>query len=71
MLFRPGEPREALPYITAALALSSRNPGVYTYIGNAQVKAGKLADAEISYRQAIRLNENFAAAHRRSRLRTQ
>jgi eukaryotic-like serine/threonine-protein kinase len=62
MLWRPGEPREALPFITAALALSSRNPGVYAYVGNAQVKAGKLADAEASYRQAIRLNPMFAVA---------
>ena len=35
---------------------------MYTYIGNAQVKAGKLADAETSYRQAIRLSEDFAVA---------
>ncbi len=29
---------------------------------NAQVKAGKLADAEASYRQAIRLKTDFAVA---------
>ncbi len=63
MLWRPGEPREALPYITAALALSGRNAGVYTYVGNAQVRAGKLADAVASYRQAIHLDQDVATAH--------
>jgi eukaryotic-like serine/threonine-protein kinase len=62
MLWHPTEPRDALPFVTAALALSGRNPGVYTYVGNVQVKAGKLADAETSYRQAIRLSEDFAVA---------
>ena len=62
MLRHPAEPRDALPYITAALALSNGNPRVYTYVGNAQVKAGKLADAEASFRRAIRLKEDFVAA---------
>jgi eukaryotic-like serine/threonine-protein kinase len=62
ILWRPGEPRDALPFVTAALALSNGNPGVYTYIGGSQIKAGKLADAEASYRQAIRLKQDFAVA---------
>ena len=61
-LWRPGEPREALPFVTAALALSNGNPGVYTYIGNAQVKAGNLTNAEASFREAIRLKKDFAVA---------
>ena len=43
-------------------ALSNGSPGVYAYVGNAQVKAGKLADAEGSFRQAIRLKGDFAVA---------
>jgi serine/threonine-protein kinase len=66
MLRQSSEPRDALPYLTSALALSDRNSGVYIYLGNAQVRAGKLADAEISFREAIRLNEKSAVA--RSRL---
>jgi eukaryotic-like serine/threonine-protein kinase len=62
LLWRPGEPREALPFVTAARALSNGNPGVYAYVGNAQVKAGKLADAEGSFRQAIRQKADFAVA---------
>ncbi len=63
MLWRPAEPRDALPYFTAALALSNRNPGVYVYLGNTQVKAGKLSDAEVAYRQAITLKPDLVAAH--------
>ena len=35
---------------------------MYAYVGNAQVKAGKLADAEASFRQAIRVKDDFAVA---------
>jgi eukaryotic-like serine/threonine-protein kinase len=62
MLWRPNESGDALPFVTAALALSNGNPGVYAYVGNAQVKAGKLADAETSFRQAIRIKDGFAVA---------
>jgi tetratricopeptide (TPR) repeat protein/tRNA A-37 threonylcarbamoyl transferase component Bud32 len=62
MLSSPAEPRDALRYFTAALALSNGNPGVYAYLGNAQVKAGKLDDAEATYRQAIALKPNFVVA---------
>ena len=62
LLSRPGEPRDALPFFTAALALSDGNPAVYVYLGNAQVKAGKLEEAETAYRQAIALKPNFVLA---------
>jgi eukaryotic-like serine/threonine-protein kinase len=62
-LWRPAEPRDALPFLTAALALSNGNPGTYAYIGNAQLKAGKLTDAVLSYRQAIARKPELALAH--------
>jgi eukaryotic-like serine/threonine-protein kinase len=62
MLSRPSELRDAQPFITAALALSNGNPGVYTYVGQAQVKAGRLADAEKSYSQAVSRKNDFAVA---------
>jgi eukaryotic-like serine/threonine-protein kinase len=62
MLSRPGEPRDALPFFTAALALSNGNPGVYVYVANAQVKAGELDHAETSYRHAIALKPNLVVA---------
>jgi tetratricopeptide (TPR) repeat protein len=63
LLWRPAETALALPYLTASLALSNRNPAIYVYVGNTQLKASKLAAAADSYRQAIHAKPDFGVAH--------
>jgi serine/threonine-protein kinase len=63
MLHWPARPTDALPYFTAALALSGGNPGVQVYLGNALVRAGKLAEAEAAFREALRLKPDLVVAH--------
>lgn len=50
-------------YLTAALALSGRNPGVYFYLGQSQHQANKLPEAVAAYREAIALKPDYAEAY--------
>jgi serine/threonine-protein kinase len=63
LLWRPADRDAALPYLTASLALSNRNPAIFAYVGNTQLKASKLRAAADSYRQAIHVKPDFAVAH--------
>jgi serine/threonine-protein kinase len=59
---RPEKPADALPYFTAALALSKGNPGVYVYLGNVQARTGRFADAEAAFRLALARKPDFGIA---------
>jgi serine/threonine protein kinase/Flp pilus assembly protein TadD len=62
-LSRSGEPGQAFPYYTAALALRPKNPGLYLNRGVVLWDAGELDAAIADYRQALALAPQYAAAH--------
>jgi eukaryotic-like serine/threonine-protein kinase len=59
----PDPPAEARAYLTAALALSRNNPGVYFYQAAALQGLGRLDAAAASYRDAIALQPDYPEAY--------
>jgi tetratricopeptide (TPR) repeat protein len=58
-----GDPDAAISLYTLALTLAPRLPAAYVGRGIAEEAIGKLAEAVHDYRQAIRINPDFAVAH--------
>jgi serine/threonine protein kinase/tetratricopeptide (TPR) repeat protein len=59
----PPQPEEAIPYLTAALALRSESPGVYLNLGVALHAKKDLEGAVREYRAALKIDPNYAQAH--------
>jgi serine/threonine protein kinase/tetratricopeptide (TPR) repeat protein len=59
----PAEPGEAVPYLTAAVALRPDSPGAYLNLGVALGKQGKVDDAIAAYRRALELAPRSALAY--------
>ena len=53
----------AVSYIGQAIAVLSKVPDYHANLGNSLAALGRLAEAEASYRQALRLRPGFAMAH--------
>jgi tetratricopeptide (TPR) repeat protein len=60
---QPPEPAAAVRYLTAALAVRPRSPGVHLNLGNALHDQKDLVGAVAAYREAIRLDPKYAMAH--------
>jgi serine/threonine protein kinase/tetratricopeptide (TPR) repeat protein len=60
---KPARAGEAVPYLTAALALRSDSPGVYLALGDALQMTKDLDGAIRCYQAALRINPDFAFAH--------
>ena len=60
---QPPQREEAIRFLTVAAALKSDSPGVRYNLGNALAFAGRLDEATVAYRQAIRLKPDYAMAH--------
>jgi tetratricopeptide (TPR) repeat protein/serine/threonine protein kinase len=58
-----GQPREAIRFYTAALALRPESPGVYVNLGLALKDSGALDDAIAACKEAIRLKPEYALAY--------
>jgi tetratricopeptide (TPR) repeat protein len=63
LLQSPPRPDEAIPYLTAALALQSESPGVYLNLGLALYAKHDLAGAIREYRAALTIDRDYALAH--------
>jgi serine/threonine protein kinase/Flp pilus assembly protein TadD len=59
-LMTPEDPARFRPWIESAFALSDGNADVYTYLGIAQMGAGRSQDAEASFRTALDINPHLA-----------
>jgi serine/threonine protein kinase/tetratricopeptide (TPR) repeat protein len=59
----PPRPDEAVPYLTAALALRSDSPGVYLNLGQALSGKKDLDGAIRTYQAALQIDPNYAEAH--------
>ena len=60
---RPSRPEEAVPYLTAALALRSESSGVYLNLGNALLAKKDLKGAIREYQAALKINPDYLVAH--------
>jgi serine/threonine-protein kinase len=60
---KPPRPEEAVPYLTAALALRSDSPGAYLNLGNALGEKKDLEGAIREYQAALQIDPNYAMAH--------
>jgi serine/threonine protein kinase/tetratricopeptide (TPR) repeat protein len=60
---QPPEPAAALRYLTAALAVRPRSPGMHLNLGYALQMQGDQAGAAAAYREALRLDPTYAQAH--------
>jgi tetratricopeptide (TPR) repeat protein len=58
-----GQPAEAIPYFTAALALRPGNAGIYVNRGRAWFDAGEMDAAIADSQQALALAPQYAEAH--------
>jgi tetratricopeptide (TPR) repeat protein len=54
---RPADAAEAVGFLRVALAMRPHSPGVHNNLAGALHRAGQLAEADVSYRQAIQLAE--------------
>jgi tetratricopeptide (TPR) repeat protein len=63
MVQQPRRPAEAVPYLTAALALRSDRPGVYVNLGKALHEKKDLEGAIREFQAAIKIDRNYATAH--------
>ncbi|MDB5349852.1 MAG: serine/threonine protein kinase [Planctomycetota bacterium] len=59
----PGDRAESDAFLTAALALSRRNPGAFFYLGSALHDLGRLGPAIDAYRRAIAARPDYAEAY--------
>jgi serine/threonine protein kinase/Flp pilus assembly protein TadD len=55
--------REAIRFLTVAVALRPDNPGVHLNLGRGYLKGDRLAEAESSCRRAITLKADYGMAH--------
>jgi serine/threonine-protein kinase len=60
---RPPRPQEALPYLTACVALRPDNPGAHYNLGQTLVELQRDAEALPEYEAALRLDKNYSEAH--------
>jgi serine/threonine-protein kinase len=60
---QPPQPDEAIPFLTVAVALRPRNPGMHLNLGNALVARDQWDRAIACYRKAIALDKKYFAAH--------
>ena len=58
-----GQHRAAVDLISKAVALNDRVPELHSNLGNALMDLGRTAEAEASYRRALALRPDYAAAH--------
>ena len=57
------EPREAIPFYRAALALQPESPGLLLDLGKVLCESGQFDEAIAIYNRALRLKPDFAAAY--------
>jgi serine/threonine protein kinase/Flp pilus assembly protein TadD len=60
----PPRSAEAVPFLTAAVALRPKSPGAYYNLGNALYDKGDMVGAIAAYRAATRLKNDYAEAHK-------
>jgi serine/threonine-protein kinase len=59
----PRRPVEAIPFLTAAVALRPQIPGAHSNLGVALRNKGDVEGAIAAYREALRLKQDFPDAH--------
>jgi superkiller protein 3 len=62
-LKKPEDNAEAIRFYQAALALRPHSPAVYNLLGAALDELARPTEAEVAFREAIRLNKDFGLAH--------
>ncbi len=60
---QPSPQEDAIRFATAAVALRPQSPGAHNNLGIALKGKGRLDEASAEYREAIRLQNDFAEAH--------
>jgi serine/threonine protein kinase/tetratricopeptide (TPR) repeat protein len=60
---KPRQSSEALSFFRAGVALRPQSPGAHFNLGITLVDQGKHAEAEAEFREAIRLQKDYAEAH--------
>src|SRR5262249_41684564 len=63
MLTQQQRPKEAVPYLRAALALRSDDPYAHCQLGDVLEAAGDREEAIRCYQTALRINPRYAPAH--------